>query len=158
MRQPYRVTPAMPQQAYRTFSVHMPIATHWRSATCEEVGCSRFLKGWKTSFVPDTPEGEKIRHFIKTSPIKRSYKVARLPDRIEVIFPAGQECFLQDHPSTRHQVPTFDRPQIHVVRSGDWRTNTHTRHATRRVHTRAEHWVEEFAENQDRLKTAVERG
>lgn len=157
-RMPYRAQPRMAQQAYKTFSVHMPITTHWRGATCEEVGCKRYLNGWKTTFVPGTPTGEKIRYQIKNSPTKRSYRVVRLPDRIEVVFPPGQECFVQDHPSTAHKLPVFDRPQIHVVRSGDWRTDARTRRATRRVHTRAEHWVEEFAENQDRLKTAVERG
>lgn len=157
-RTPYRVEPRMPQQAYRTFSVHMPRATHWRPATCEEAGCRRWARGWKTTFTAGTPDGERIRHAIKTSPIRRRYTVARLPEgRVEVLFEAGQSCFLQDSPATAHRVP-LDRPQIHVVRSGDWRTDGATRRATRRVHTRAEHWVEEFALNQDKLRTALERG
>jgi hypothetical protein len=156
-RVPYRLTPPMPQQVYRTFSVHMPLATHWRRASCEEAGCKRWARGWKTKFVPGTPAGEKIRYQIKNSPTKRKYTVVRLPDRVEVCFPAGQECFVQDHPATAHKV-SVQRPQIHVVRAGDWRTDARTRHATRRVHTRAEYWVEEFAENQDRLKKAIQRG
>lgn len=157
-RIPYRVQPRMAEQAYRTFRVEMPRATHWRPGSCEEAGCSRWAKGWKTTFTSGTPEGERIRHAIKTSPIRRKYTVARLPEgRVEVLFEAGQPCFLQDHPTTQHRVP-LDRPQIHVVRSGDWRTDAGTRRATRRVHTRAEHWIEEFAENQDRLASIIERG
>lgn len=156
-RVPYRVQPAMPQQAYRTFSVHMPLATHFRPASCEEAGCKRWAKGWKTTFVPGTPTGEKIRYQIKNSPIRRTYRVVRLADRIEVLFEPGQQCFAQDHPTTAHKVLN-GRPQLHVVRSGDWRTDAGTRRATRRVHARGEHWVEEFALNQDRLKTAIERG
>lgn len=157
-RVPYRADPRMPQQAYKTFSVHMPRATHWREASCEEAGCKHYAKGWKTTFVPNTPDGEKIRFQIKNSPTKRTYKVVRLADKIEVLFPPGQSCFMQDHPTTRHRVPIFDQPQIHVVRSGDWRTGAKTQRATRRVHTRSEFWVEEFAENQQRLKQIVERG
>lgn len=152
-RVPYRIQPAMPVQAYRTFSVHMPLATHWRPASCEEVGCKRYLKGWKTTFVPGTPTGEKIRYQIKNSPIRRKYVVARLPDRIEVVFEAGQECFVQDHPVTRHKIPVFDRPQIHVIRGGDWRA-----HTTGRRVVRANEWVDRFAHNQDVLKTRIERG
>lgn len=141
----------MPVAAYQTFSVHMPTETHWRDATCEEVGCERWAKGWKTSFVPGTVEGDKIRYFIKSSPIRRKYTVVRLADRTEVIFEAGQECFRQDAAATRHRRPV-PRPQIHVVRGGDWRNGW-----DRRVVSSSE-WVDRFATNQDRLKTAIERG
>lgn len=158
-----RVQPLMPQQAYQTFAVLMPRTgdpktTHWRPATCEEVGCARYLNGWRTPYTAGTPEGDRIVHAIRNSPIRRKYTVLRLPDnKVEVIFEPGQPCFLQDHPATQHQVPVL-RPQIHVVRSGDWRTPGSVRRATRRVHTSGQFWVEEFAENQDRLKTLIERG
>lgn len=151
MRRPYRVQPRMPVGSYQTFSVHMPTATHWRDATCEEVGCKRWARGWKTTFVPGTPDGDKIRHFIKNSSIKRRYTVVRLADKTEVVFEAGQECFMQDSAATHHRRP-IPRPQIHVVRGGDWRHSW-----DRRVVSSTE-WVDRFATNQDHLKTAIERG
>lgn len=150
-RVPYRVQPAMPVQAYQTFGVRMPRATHWRDATCEEAGCKRWANGWKTSFVPGTPEGEKIRWQIRNSPIRRKWTVVRLVDKTEVVFEAGQECFMQDHPATHHKLPVA-RPQIHVVRHGDWRSGWGSRVV------RSEEWVERFALNQDKLKTLIERG
>ncbi len=152
-RTPNRAAPAMPVQAYRTFSVHMPIATHWRPASCEEVGCKRWAKGWRTSFVPGTDAGEKIRFQIKNSPTKRKYTVLRQAERIDVIFEAGQECFLQDHPATHHKMPHWQRPQLHVIRGGDWRASTTTARTVG-----ADEWIDRFATNQDRLKTLVGRG
>lgn len=151
-RVPYRVAPRMAVQQYQTFSVHMPAESHWRPASCEEVDCPKWRNGWKTSFVPGTADGDKIRFFIKNSTIKRTYTVVRLADRTEVVFPAGMECFKQDHPSTRHRLP-IPKPQIHVVRGGDWRAST-----TERKVVKAPEWVDRFATNQDKLKTLIERG
>lgn len=151
-RVPYRAQPAMPVQAYRTFSVHMPIATHWRPASCEEVGCKRYAKGWQTPFVPGTPAGEKIRYQIRNSPIRRKWTVMRLPDKTVVTFEAGQQCFMQDHPATHHKLPVFERPQIHVIRGGDWRART-----TERRIVGSDEWLDRFAHNQDVLKTRIEQ-
>lgn len=150
-RVPYRVQPKMPVQAYQTFGLKQPLATHWRRATCEEVGCKKYLKGWKTTFVPGTPKGEQIRHTIKTSPIKRKYTVLRLADRIEVVFEPGQQCFLQDHPTTAHKT-TVGRPQIHVVRRGDWRQGWDGRTVS------PSEWLDRFVTNQDKLSTLIQRG
>lgn len=141
----------MAVEAYQTFGMKQPLATHWRRATCAEVKCKRYLNGWKTTFIPGTPRGEQIRFQIKNSPIKRKYKVVRLPDRIEVLFEAGQECFVQDHPSTAHK-KSLQRPQIHVVRKGDWRRGWDARNVS------SSEWIDRFATNQDKLKTLVQRG
>lgn len=150
-RQPFRIQPRMPVGSYQTFSVHMPRETHWRDATCEEAGCRRWANGWKTSFVPGTPEGEKIRFFIKNSPIKRKWTVVKLPGKTEVVFAAGQECFSQDHPTSHHKLP-IARQQIHVVRKGDWRS------AWDKKAVPVAEWIDRFATNQDKLKTLIERG
>jgi hypothetical protein len=153
-----RIRPRLPAMAYRTFQVVAPIATHFRSATCEEFGCDKWRNGWKTTFVAGTDKGDQIRQFIKDSPIRRQYRVVRLPGNVvEVLFTAGQSCFLQDHPTTRHRLPT-GRPQIHVVRNGDWRVGVSDYLHSRRIHNRPEDWIDEFQTNQDRLKAIVERG
>lgn len=146
-----RVKPRMPVQAYQTFGVRMPRATHWRPATCEEAGCLKWKNGWKTPFVPNTPEHDRIKQYIRNSPIKRMFTVLKEPDLWTVVFEAGQPCFKQDHPSTRHMVP-LQRPQLHIVHKGDWRQSWDARVVG------SNEWVDRFATNQDKLKTLIERG
>ncbi len=66
-------------------------------------------------------------------------------------FAAGQTCFA----AADHQV-ALERNEIYVARAGDWRGNPEPGNIRR--HSRAEHWVEEFAEHQDWPKSIKERG
>jgi hypothetical protein len=65
---------------------------------------------------------------------------------VEFMFEAGQLCFLV----TAHR-KKLERPEFYLVRGGDWRANT----GLIRRHTRPEHWVEDFAENQERLSRSI---
>ncbi|WP_225840314.1 hypothetical protein [Streptomyces sp. NK08204] len=60
-------------------------------------------------------------------------------------FESGQRCFAEH----------YTRPEIYLVRDGDWRGNPTGR---RRQHTRPADWVEDMAENQGRLIELQERG
>ncbi|MDP3909464.1 MAG: hypothetical protein Q8Q14_03650 [Gemmatimonadales bacterium] len=77
---------AIPAQTYR---VAVPLATHWRPATCEEVHCPHFLNGWTTVL----PAGSDHVAVLKKS--GRIYTSERTQDGglLEFVFPAGQPCF-----------------------------------------------------------------
>lgn len=149
MRTPNRITPNLPAKAYTTFQVVAPKSTHTRPASCEEVECEQYARGWKMVIDLNTDLGQKQAHYIKYDS-GRSYRVADQRDGLVTLeFRSGQPCFQE------HRVRN-DLPEKFLVKGGDHRGNplgTKTR-----VHTKAEHWVEEFAANQDRLKTAIERG
>lgn len=135
-----RIQPVGPVQAYRTFSVTAPLRTHFRPATCEEIDCPAFLKGWVTRANPE--QAEYIR--------RRSGRKYEEREPGVFVFNSGQMCFS----AAQHRV-RIERPEIYVVRDGDWRGNPTGR---TRTHQRSVFWVEEFAEHQDLLKTMQERG
>lgn len=144
-----RTTPRMPVEGMQTFQVTAPIATHTRRATCEEVECPQYKRGWLMKLDLGTELGQKQAYYIKHSS-GRAYKVTDQRDGLVTLeFKANQPCFRE------HRV-RIERPEIYRVKGGDYRGNP--LRTPVRTHTKAEHWVEEFAENQDRLKTQMERG
>jgi hypothetical protein len=145
MRPVNRIQPVMPVGAYKTYQIIAPVSTHFRPATCEEVDCGAWKNGWATTVLPGSDDETVVRG------AGRRFIEERTPDGfVRFIFPAGQSCFAV----SRHRVP-LERPPIHIVRHGDWRGNPS---GQRRQHTRPEHWVEDFAEHQDQIKTTIERG
>ena len=108
-----RVTPVGPIQAYKTYSVRAPQSTHWRPATCEEVDCEAFLHGWVTAL--KTHQEDLIDQ------VKRSGRawssLAADPFTTTFVFPPGTKCFA----ARSHRIQV--RPEIYVVRAGDWRGN-----------------------------------
>lgn len=148
-RKPSRIKPNLPSSAYTTFQVTAPTATHTVEASCEDVECEQYARGWRMKLDLGTDLGQKQAHYIKHLS-GRSYRVVDQRDGLVTLeFPGGQPCFQQHR--VRNQLP-----ETFLVRGGDYRGNplgTKTR-----VHDKPEHWVEEFQEHQDRLKTAIERG
>lgn len=165
---PFRVTPPLPVESYKTYRVVAPLATHWREATCAEVDCGPHLNGWVTIL----PAGDDRIALVKTSgrrfheyrDVLPEHVAERLPNAdpesrgprslgpglIAFYFEPGQRCF----EAVQHRL-RVGRPELFIVRDGDHRGNPS---GDKRVHTRAEDFVEDMAENQDRLKTIVERG
>lgn len=136
-------------QAYQTFQVVSPVSTHTRPGTCEDVQCGAYLRGWRLTLDLGTPLGVQQAQYIKHQS-GRSFKVVSQKDGlVELEFAANQPCF------TDHRIP-LDRPEIYRVKGGDKRGNPTG--APVRVHDRPEHWVEEFAENQDRLARLHQKG
>lgn len=134
---------------YQTFQIEAPKATHSRPATCEEVECDMYLKGWQMKIDISTPLGEQQARYIKYSS-GRSYRVVEQRDGLVVLeFRSGQPCF------AKHRVAT-DLPPVFSVKGGDGRGNP--LRTPRRVHKKPEFWVEEFAENQDKIAKIHERG
>lgn len=144
-----RFPPNLPASAVKTYAISSPLATHFRPGSCAEANCAAHRLGWTTSVDEATELGRRQAHYIR-SESGRKFTPTRTEAGLTVFtFEAGQKCFQQ------HQIP-LDRPEVYTVRDGDWRGNP--RGTETRVHPRAETWVEEFAENQDRLATAMERG
>ena len=142
-----RIAPKMPAAAYKTYSIAAPLSTHYRPATCSEVDCPRYLNGWRVRVEGLPPE---LLHAAKTS--GRRYRELHVVEgETWLVFEAGQACFLAGEHRKR-----LDRPELYVVRDGDWRGNPRGTQARR--HARPEHWVEDFAEHQDRLASAHGEG
>jgi hypothetical protein len=157
----FRATPAMPVQAYKTYRVASPVGTHWREATCAEVDCERWRDGWDTIVDEGTGLGMQQAAYIRAECVsvlavvqpgdpRRRYSESRGEDgRTVFSFPPGQQCFAGEPHRVR-----LARPELYLVRGGDWRANT----GLIRRHTGPADWVEDFAENQDRITTVINRG
>lgn len=143
---PFRIQPQLPVEAMQTYEIIAPQATHFRVATCAEINCLAFTRGWVTAVDETSELGQRQAHYIRKES-RRSFKETREESgRTVFTFEPGQKCFAQH--KTR-----IDRPEIYVVRNGDWR-----RSEVRRQHSRAVDWVEDFAEHQDKIKEQTERG
>lgn len=144
-----RIQPRMPAAAYRTFAVHSPVATHFRDATCREVECQQFARGWHTTLrVVADPVHAKMADWIRLHS-GRSFTYTENGGVVVFQFPPGQKCFRP------HKVPV-GRPELYIVRDGDWRGNP--RGTDPRRHKRPEDFVDEFANNLDKLATAIGQG
>jgi len=162
-----RIPPPLPVTAYRTFQIARPVATHFRKATCEEVNCDAWRKGWVSHFNVLTDLGREQANYVRRSSGRKfvemsyaeyrqtyvtraKYSGGRADTDRSFVFAAGQTCFAAD----THRTP-LEREGIYIARDGDYRGNPT---GTRRVHVRPADWVDEFAEHQDWLKTLQERG
>src|SRR5258708_31547905 len=63
--QPFRVPPALPAAAMKTYQIAAPLATHWRPASCEEADCLAYLHGWQTSCDETTELGQRQADYIR---------------------------------------------------------------------------------------------
>lgn len=137
----FRIAPAMPVGAYRTYAVSAPLRTHWREGTCEEANCEAYAQGWITKIDASTELGvQQAEYIIHHS--GRRYTAEREGDTLLVFtFEPGQKCF------ARHQVP-LERDPLLIVRDGDWRGNPT---GYRRLIENVDDWVGEFQDNQETL-------
>jgi hypothetical protein len=141
-----RVQPLLPVQAMKTYQVSSPLATHWRPATCAEVDCQPHQHGWATTVLP----GGADEAAIKGSGRHWSSAERTADGFVRYVFPPGQPCFA----AARHKVQ-LDRPELFSVRGGDFRGNPT---GEVRRHAKAEDFVEDFGEHQQRIHDAQEKG
>jgi hypothetical protein len=142
----FRIDPGLPVQAYKTFQIRAPRATHFRKATCAEVACPHYVEGWRTRVESLTPD---LLHAAKNS--GRKYTEQRIAEgETWLLFEPGQACFA----ASEHRV-RLDKPELYVVRDGDWRGNPTGR---QRQHSRPADWVDDFGEHQLAVKQQHERG
>lgn len=147
MRPINRITPVLPTTAFKTYQVVAPPSTHWRPATCAEVDCGGFLHGWRSLIDERTALGQQQAHYIRRES-RRKHTEHRDEAGLTVFdFEAGQRCFAP------HKV-RLDRPEVYLVRGGDWRGNPA---GQVRRHANAADWTEDFALHQERLADQIER-
>lgn len=144
-----RIAPGVGAEHYQTFQISAPKSTHTRRATCGEVECQQYLRGWRMRLDLNTELGQKQAYYIKHHS-GRSFEITGQENgMVDLEFRGQQDCFQE------HRVPN-DRPEIYRVKGGDFRGNP-LRTLTR-VHKKPEFWVEEFAENQQKIADAVKKG
>jgi len=141
----FRITPQAPPQFYKTYQIVSPISTHYRTGTCEEFGCLAHQHGWQTGVDESTELGQRQAHYIRALSGRRFVERRTEIGLTAFTFEAGQKCFAE------HKVP-LDRPELYVVRGGDFRGNP--RNEVRK-HSGADSWVNDFAEHQDRIARVV---
>ncbi len=147
--QPYRVPPALPAAAMKTYQIAAPLATHWRKATCAEVDCPAFLHGWQTVCDESTELGQRQADYIRHDKTRKHAEQRAEGGLTVFVFGAGQNCFRP------HQVPS-GRPERFLVTGGDFRGNPLG--IPPREHVRPDDWVDDMAETLDEIRTRHERG
>jgi hypothetical protein len=153
MTQLNRIEPLGPASAYKTYSVAAPRSTHFRTATCKEVECDGYRFGFAAVIDETTELGQGQAYYIRKESGRR-FREERLPDgRTMFTFEAGQQCFRSG--DTAHMI-RLDKPEIYVVRDGDWRGNPRGTEA--RQHHSADDWIDDMANHQDAIATRIQRG
>lgn len=146
-----RIAPLMRPDKYKTYQMVMPKATHTRSATCQEVECANYAFGWMVVLDENIPIQAEMANDIRLR-LGRKYVVSQLNNIITFTFPGGQPCFAD------HRVP-LERPELFIVKRGYADPVNESYADPRRGTTmRAEDWVDDCQNNQDKLNTLIERG
>jgi hypothetical protein len=138
-----RIQPVGPATAYQTYQVASPPDV-LIPAACQQVGCAAWLYGWETTVDESTPLGQQQAAYIRVES-KRTFREQRTAAGLTVFrFEAKQRCF------TEH----YTRPEVYLVRGGDWRQNL----GLIRRHTRPGDWVEDFGEHQQHIADRQQEG
>lgn len=142
-----RPQPLMDAGAYKTYEMRSPLSTHFRPATCAEVGCPHYLHGWQVRVEALAPE--LVEAARKSG---RRYREQRIAEgETWLVFEAGQPCFKASQHRAR-----IDRPPLYIVRDGDFRGNP--RGTKSRLHQRPQDWVEDFATHQQAIADEFKKG
>jgi hypothetical protein len=137
----------MGPDAYKTYAVVSPLSTHFRPASCEEIGCPHYLNGWRVRVEGLSPQDI---HAAKNS--GRRWVEQRVAEgETWLVFEAGQSCFRVSTHRTR-----MDRPPLYVVRDGDHRGNP--RGTKARVHHSPGNWLDDFATHQQAIADEIKKG
>lgn len=142
-----RPDPRMGAESYKTFTIAAPLSTHFRPATCAEVACPDYLHGWRTR-IEGLPA--ELLHAARTSG-RRYTELPVAAGETWLVFEAGQACFRASQHRAR-----LDKPELFLVRDGDWRGNP--RGTKARLHQRPADWRDDFAEHQQGLADAIQEG
>ncbi|MGW1497584.1 hypothetical protein ACWCQW_03150 [Streptomyces mirabilis] len=138
-----RIDPNMPVGAYQTYSITAPRDAAVVAA-CEQVGCAAWANGWDSVIDERTELGQQQAAYIRGQS-RRTFREMKTDGLTVFRFEAHQRCF-EEHRT---------RPEIYLVRDGDWRGNPTGR---QRQHTRPADWVEDMTENQGRIVDLQQRG
>lgn len=140
------IVPKLGPEAYKTYQIVAPVATHFRPATCQEMECAGYTRGWRTTVLPDSSQAQYIRH----SSGRKFASEMNADGTVSFTFPPGQMCFA----AADHRV-SLQREPLYVVRGGDFRGNPRGTPSIRRKSTE---WVDDFATHQQSIADRIERG
>ena len=134
----------LPAHLQRNFVVLQPAHSHFRQLGCADpdAECDAYRHGWVTILDTDIPDQAKAATYIRNQS-GRSFTVTEVGNLVTFSFPPGQTCFRQHHAN-------LGRQPIFIERDGQRPTDP-TRH-------NADTWVDSFANHQDKIKTAHDRG
>lgn len=143
-QQPNRVAPLGPASAYVTYSISVGRDVEVVAA-CQDVGCEYWRDGWDSPIDERTEQGRMWAHMIRRES-GRDFKELKRADGVTVFrFAPYQRCFRE------HRT----RPDLFVVRDGDWRGNPTKRG---RVHANGRDWAEDFQEHEGQLADLRKKG
>lgn len=151
-----RLPPNMGPESYKSYTIRAPISTHWRRATCDDYECDFFLHGGVTTVDVSTELGKKQYHFLSHDKTRRWHTQRAGETLYRFVYGPGNNCFSNTDEDPRRHIVPIGRPPLVLVSGGDWRGNPLGTPTVR--HRSVEDWVDDFANHQDRLKTAIERG
>lgn len=111
------------------FRIALPAATHRSPASCEDVDCPNYIKGWITIVDIGAPMGEAQERYLRMNPRKLDFSIVKKSEyELAFIFVPGQQCF-DEHTVLNGREPYY----LHETTDG------------RRVH-RAEDFIEHAKE------------
>ena len=131
-------------QTHKLYGIHVPPSS-FRKATCQEVHCSAYARGWSTTLLlGDGDFADKSYHDIRRLGFK--YKMETQPDGFtRFTFEAGQQCFKGRAGAHRKRIEGSSE-LFYVKDRGE---------VIRRT---ASTWVDDFANHQINISDALERG
>lgn len=139
--------PELGPEAFQTYAIRRIPGVHTRRARCEEVGCRYNRDGWETRVDVGSELGKtQARYIINKS--GRKFGMKQVGNLVTFTFKPGQQCF------SGHTV-NVEREPLFLVKDGDHRGNPTGR---RRVHQRAQDWVEDMGEHLEKVREQRERG
>lgn len=121
-----------------------PTNTHFRQATCAEVGCDHYLHGWRVRIETLPPE---LLHAARTSG-RRFEELSIADGETYLVFTAGQPCFK----SATHRT-NIGRAPLYVVDTPQDNGRIH-----RRRHTSSDSWTDDFHSHTDAIFDAINKG
>ena len=127
----------IPLLGAKTYRVHAP-AGHWRLATCQEVDCQAYARGWVTAVPGDSPQAA----YIRSDRTRGHREEPPGPDGVvRFVFGPGNRCF-----GSSHQV--IERPPLLLVQPGAMLARTDTGYR----HTSVASWVDDFQTHLDAIR------
>lgn len=147
--------PLLPPHLRKTYRIASPLTTHWRTVTCAEYECLPYLNGWTSRIDERTDLGQAQARYIRFNS-GRSFKEERDEAGMTLFhFEPGQQPFDDaERTHSTHKLP-IGKPELFIVRGGDHRGNP--RQEFRR-HARPEDWVDDFANHQQKIADAIQKG
>lgn len=139
----FRPDPTIPASGMRTFEIAAPLDTHWRKASCVEVGCLDHQYGWMIAL---TGLDDADREMARGS--GRRYTEDQDDAGPVLIFAAGQPCFR----ASTHRI-RLDRPELFISRDGDWRGNPRGTAPT--VFSGPEPWADSLHTKLDEIREGI---